>query len=114
MGGPYLHADGLVNLARLRHRLAIGAVLTALTIVAAPALGHPGHGPSEVEVGDDFFRSNDVRAVTGDTVMWTWLGPAGEHSVSSDPGRAESFDSDRPVIRSASVRPARVCAESAP
>src|SRR5215213_877884 len=94
MGGPYLHADGLVNLARLRHRLAIGAVLTALTIVAAPALGHPGHGPSEVEVGDDFFRSNDVRAVTGDTVVWTWLGPAGDHSVSSDPGQAESFDSD--------------------
>jgi plastocyanin len=148
--------------------LAIAAVLTALTlsatVVPAPTLGHPGHGPSEVEVGDDFFRSNDVRAVTGDTVVWTWLGPAGNHSVSSDPGQAESFDSDpgkttgiahpagfefshrfthagvftyrcrvhaamtgkvtvvalagrdsvRPVIRSASVRPPRVCAESAP
>jgi plastocyanin len=164
MGGPYLHADCVVNLARVSHRLVIGAVLTALTIAAAPALGHPGHGPRGVEVGDDFFRSNDLRAMTGDTVVWTWLGPSGDHSVRSDPGQAESFDSDpgkptgivhpagfafshrfthagvftyrcrvhaamtgtvtvvalaardsvRPVIRSASVRPSRVCADSAP
>ena len=141
------------------------ALVTVLAAVPAPASGHPGHGPSEVQVGDDFFRSDDLLVATGDTVVWRWLGPAGNHSVTADPGQAESFDSDpgrsaaqvdhaagftfthrftragaftyhcrvhpamtarvtvvelaprdsvRPVIRAAGVRPARVCADSAP
>jgi plastocyanin len=155
---------GHAALSRLRLLAGSVALLTALLLVPAPTLGHPGHGPSEVQVGDAFFRSNDLRVATGDTVVWKWLGPAGDHSVSSDPGQAESFDSDpgkttgighpagfafthqftkagvftyrcrvhaamtgkvtvvalaerdsvRPVIRSASVRPSRVCADSAP
>jgi hypothetical protein len=66
MRGPYLQADGLVNLARVGHRPALAAV-TALTL-SATAVPTPTLGQ----------------------------------------------DSVRPVIRSASVRPSRVCAESAP
>jgi plastocyanin len=72
---------------------AIGAAL-ALIAAPAPGLGHPGHGPIEVQVGDDYFRPTETRVATGDTVVWKWLGPSGDHSVSADPGQAESFDSD--------------------
>ena len=30
----------------------------------------------------------------GDTVIWKWIGPAGNHSVTADSGQQESFDSD--------------------
>ena len=78
----------------MRRLAGTAALLAALVAVPAPTLGHPGHGPSEVQVGDDFFRSNDLRIATGDTVIWKWLGPAGDHSVSADAGQPESFDSD--------------------
>lgn len=68
-------------------------LVLASGLVAAPALGHPGHGPREVQVGDDFFRPAELTVATGDTVIWKWLGPAGDHSVTADAGQAESFDS---------------------
>ena len=76
---------------RLPATLALAAALVA---VPAPGLGHPGHGPIEVQVGDDFLRPAETRVATGDTVVWKWLGPSGDHSVAADPGQAESFDSD--------------------
>lgn len=76
-------------------RLAATAALTvALVAAPAPTLGHPGHGPTEIQVGDDFFRPAATRIAIGDTVIWTWTGPAGDHSVTADSGQAESFDSD--------------------
>jgi plastocyanin len=78
----------------LRQLAGTVALVAALVALPAPTLGHPGHGPTEVRVGDDFFDSGDVKVATGDTVVWTWLGPAGDHSVTADPGQAESFDSD--------------------
>ena len=75
-------------------RLVGTAALTALLAVVPPALGHPGHGPTEVRVGDDFFRPDAPRVATGDSVVWKWAGPAGNHSVTADAGQEESFDSD--------------------
>ncbi len=75
-------------------RLVGTAALTALLVVIPPALGHPGHGPAEVRVGDDFFRPDSPTVATGDSVVWKWTGPAGNHSVTADAGQQESFDSD--------------------
>jgi plastocyanin len=83
--------------------MAIGA---ALAVLAAPSLGHPGHGPTEVQVGDDFLRPVDTRVAVGDTVVWKWLGPRGNHSVTADPGQAESFDSDPGKAPAAIAHPA--------
>jgi plastocyanin len=68
-------------------------VALAIGLAAAPTHAHPGHGPSEVQVFDDFFRPNQLTVATGDTVVWKWVGPAADHSVTADPGQAESFDS---------------------
>ena len=75
-------------------RLAATVALTT-ALAAVPAHAHPGHGPSEVQVFDDFFRSNQLTVATGDTVIWKWVGPDADHSVTADPGQAESFDSGR-------------------
>jgi plastocyanin len=78
----------------VRAGLATGALAIAVLALPAPAPAHPGHGPVEIEVGDDFFQPGVRRVATGDTVIWKWSGPAGDHSVTADPGQAESFDSD--------------------
>ena len=57
-------------------------------------------------MGDDFLRPAETRVATGDTVVWKWLGPAGDHSVTADPGQAESFDSDPGKAPSAIAHPA--------
>jgi plastocyanin len=75
----------------LRRLAATVALTTALAVV--PAHAHPGHGPSEVQVFDDFYRSDQLTVATGDTVIWKWVGPDADHSVTADPGQAESFDS---------------------
>ncbi len=88
---------------RLPATVALSAALVALP---AAGLGHPGHGPTEVQVGDDFLRPAETRVATGDTVVWKWLGPAGDHSVTADPGQAESFDSDPGKATTEIVHPA--------
>ena len=88
---------------RLAATVALGA---ALALPPATTLGHPGHGPTEVQVGDDFLRPADTRVAVGDTVVWKWLGPRGNHSVTADPGQAESFDSDPGKAPQAIAHPA--------
>jgi len=61
---------------------------------ASARAAHPGHGPSQVVVGGGAFFPNVVRVATDDTVLWFWNGPDLNHTVTSDPGQAESFDSD--------------------
>ena len=73
-------------------RLAAIALLT-VELAVVPAHAHPGHGPSEVQVFDDFYRSDQLTVATGDTVVWTWVGAQSDHSVTADAGQAESFDS---------------------
>ena len=74
--------------------MATGGLVAALVAAPAPTLGHPGHGPTEVYVADNIFSPGTATIATGDTVVWKWYGPAANHSVTADPGQAESFDSD--------------------
>ena len=76
----------------MRRALAIALGL-ALALPAA-AGAHPGHGPEHVLVARGAFTLPKVTVGMGDTVLWLWSGPDIEHSVTADPGQAESFDSD--------------------
>jgi plastocyanin len=60
----------------------------------AARAAHPGHGPGEVLVGLGRFRPGSITVATDDTVLWFWDGPDLNHTVTADPGQAESFDSD--------------------
>ena len=73
--------------------LSIGLAFAAIT----PAGAHPGHGGSPVSVdGDSFaYAPAALKVAIGDTVLWTWDGTLfRNHSVTADPGQAETFDSD--------------------
>ena len=72
------------------------ALALLLVLLAPPgaAAAHPGHGPEQVLVGRGAFTLPKVTIGTGDTVVWLWAGPDLVHSVTADPGQAESFDSD--------------------
>lgn len=61
---------------------------------ASARAAHPGHGPSQVSVGGGAFFPNAITVATDDTVLWFWTGPDLNHTVTADPGQAESFDSD--------------------
>ena len=76
-------------------RLALAAAL--VLCAAAPAGAHPGHGAESVTIDGDQFRYTpaDVTIGVGESVVWFWQGTvARNHSVTADPGQAESFDSD--------------------
>jgi plastocyanin len=69
-------------------RLLLVAALT-LALLAAPAQA------ANVAVGNgSTFTPSSTTVVQGDTVTWDWVGPDTNHSVTSDPGQAESFDTD--------------------
>jgi plastocyanin len=72
-------------------RIASASAL-ALALLAAPASAHPGHGPLSISVQDGYFTPGGLEISTGDTVIWSWdAGP--NHSVTSDPGQKDPFDS---------------------
>jgi plastocyanin len=76
-------------------RLAAAAALVLCSV--APAGAHPGHGAESVTVDGDALRySPDAVTVgVGESVVWFWHGVVTRnHSVTSDPGQLESFDSD--------------------
>jgi plastocyanin len=76
-----------------RAGLAVALALCA----AAPASGHPGHGAEAVNIQGDTarFTPGEVTVGVGDAVVWFWNGTfARNHSVTADPGQAETFDSD--------------------
>lgn len=80
----------------MRHRgptaLALSAALVLPTAAGAPA--HPGHGPTAVNITDFSYKSDTVRILQGDIVIWQWQGPDTNHSVTSDSGQKLSWDSD--------------------
>lgn len=76
-----------------RRPLLIAALTTAF-LWAPHAGGHPGHAPGHVGIGNQRFEPARVIVAAGDTVIWSWEGPDTNHSVTSDPGQKESFDSD--------------------
>jgi plastocyanin len=62
----------------------------AVACLAAPAWA----ATSEVTVANVDYTPSAITVEPGDTVSWRFAGPDTNHSVTSEPGRAESFDSD--------------------
>ncbi len=76
-------------------RLVVTVALVLCSV--APAGAHPGHGAESVTVDGDAFRyaPTEVTVGVGESVIWFWQGAvARNHSVTTDPGQAEWFDSD--------------------
>src|SRR3954464_14988516 len=67
---------------------AIPAILFALGASAAPA------SAADVSISNFAFHPPSVTINQGESVTWTWAGPDTNHSVTSDPNQADSFDSD--------------------
>jgi plastocyanin len=73
-------------------RVTAGVGLT-VALVVAPAWG----ATSEVKVENYAYTPATVTVDSGDSVTWRFTGPNGDdtnHSITADPGQAETFDSD--------------------
>jgi plastocyanin len=70
-------------------RLLLGLGLI-LALAAMPAWA----ANSDVSVASYEFTPASVQIQPGDSVTWTFAGPDLNHSVTSDPGQSESFESD--------------------
>jgi plastocyanin len=66
----------------------IPATLLALGATAGPAAA------ADVTISNFSFSPTPITITQGDTVAWHWAGPDTNHSVTSDPHQADSFDSD--------------------
>jgi plastocyanin len=66
----------------------LSALAVALGVPAAPALA------ADVTISNFSFDPTPVTIAQGETVTWHWAGPDTNHSVTSDPKLADSFDSD--------------------
>src|SRR5436189_5692380 len=64
------------------------AALVALCASAAPAQA------ANVKIQNFSFMPPSVTIGQGGSVTWTWAGPDTNHSVTSDPHQADSWDSD--------------------
>jgi plastocyanin len=64
--------------------------VTIMAFAAAPAWA----ATSEVDVSNFSFMPPTVNIAPGGSVEWTFSGPDLNHSVTSDPGQSESFDSN--------------------
>src|SRR5688572_24779477 len=85
------------------------ATLALVLCSVAPAGAHPGHGADAVTVDGDAFRyaPAEVTVGVGDSVIWFWQGSVSrDHSVTADPGQAESFDSDPGATPTNATHPA--------
>ena len=79
-----------ISTAGSRYRATLAVALTSLAAVAAaPAVSRA----ATVDVGGYSFMPATVSVHPGDAVRWSWVGPDRNHTVSSDPGQAESFES---------------------
>src|SRR5262245_47336062 len=71
-----------------------GRLAALSTAVWAVALAMPAvAAESDVQIGSFKFAPATVTVQQGDTVTWSWAGPDVNHTVSSDPGQADSFES---------------------
>jgi plastocyanin len=71
-------------------RLLVGAGLAVSGLLAVPAWADT----TDVTVSGFAFSPATVQIQPGDTVTWHFSGPDENHSVTSDAGQSESFDSD--------------------
>ena len=100
--------DGLTYSAAYggRAMLARRALLPALVLVLVRRRrrAHPGHGQFvQVDIGRLRVRARRRRRLTaGEEVLWRWVGPDRQHTVTADPGQAETLR-----LRSRPRRPAR-------
>jgi plastocyanin len=72
----------------------IALLLTAVFLLAAPALG----APTPVKVGDDFFKPGKVTITKGQKVTWNWVGSDTHNVALWKPGK--NVDKDDPAKRS--------------
>lgn len=73
----------------------LAAITAAVLLALAAAAGaHPGHGPQVISISEFSYAPQSVKVIAGDYVFWDWQGPDTNHSVTSDPGQAFTFDSD--------------------
>ena len=82
--------------------LALAAAL-ASALLTGTASSHGGHGPVRASVAVYGYAPAEIQLVTGDIVNWVWDGPDTNHTVTADPGQAETFDSD-PGVPAGSVQ----------
>jgi plastocyanin len=75
----------------------VAAVLGAAAVLAA-APATLGQGTPQVNVVDKAFEPASKTISTGDTVVWRWSNTYLKHSVTANPGQAESFNSDPGAI----------------
>jgi plastocyanin len=66
----------------------IPTTLLALGAMAAPAAA------ADVTIKNFAFTPSTVTIAQGEAVTWTWAGPDTNHSVTSDPNQADSWDTD--------------------
>lgn len=67
--------------------------LVLATLVSLAALAAPAQA-ADVNISGFAFSPSTVTVGLGDTVTWHYAGPDTNHSVTSDPGQADSWDSD--------------------
>src|SRR3954469_14788589 len=73
----------------MMRRLLLGAGLTFVWL-AVPAWA----ATKDVDVSGFAYSPQTIQIDPGDTVTWHFSGPDLNHSVTSDDGQSESFDSD--------------------
>jgi plastocyanin len=78
----------------MRRPAVLAAAAAAALALQGAAAPHPGHGPTLVSVRNQAFTPAQPTVAVNDAVIWTWDGLDRNHSVTADPGQAETFDSD--------------------
>ena len=74
-------------------RVAIVAAVAGL--MASGASAHPGHGPVTILTANFAYDPANVVVGQGDSVVWYFSGAVDRnHSITSEPGQADVFDSD--------------------
>jgi plastocyanin len=65
------------------------AFVALLALPSLPSGAHPGHGEYVVvNVGGFQFSPPQAEVTAGEEVLWSWIGPDRNHSVTSDAGQA--------------------------
>jgi plastocyanin len=80
------------------------ALLAAIGVTGALAVPASASA-ADVNIGGFAFNPATVTIAMGDTVTWHYMGPDTNHSVTSDAGQAESWDSDPGKLPTAADHP---------